>query len=475
MPVLRWTSVNRWLHAVVLLTAAWFGVGYQGEDEFQQVLLVAEHLRGHVDVASLPLDIDAGWRSMLLPLAACGVFESAGILGIRDPFALTFLLRLLTAAFALATMHRLSRAVQEAAPRTRTVLDGLGWFLWFMPVLLVRFNGETWSGLLFALGLALLLEGQPRRTWAIGALWATAIACRPAAAILPLGAMLWVALTRHEPLARALRIVAGGAAALMVLVVLDSLAYGRPIVTLWNYGVAALTGEEAWRFTALPWYQYPLFVLKHATLPIGALLIAALIALLAFDRKHVLVWLLLPFVVLHSALPVKELRFLFPLAPLMPWLLVAGWNAVRPHWSHALRHARWLLVPIGAANALALVVALLTPAGNGRIALARTIARNSDGHAAQVLQVGDWRQWIPAFYLPPGSTENGLVHEAVARAPADAWIIAHASAHVEREARWTAVACATPPWTHRWLRLYGLEDDYDPLVLFRAHDAATDR
>ncbi|MGF7473746.1 hypothetical protein WFJ45_23685, partial [Salmonella enterica subsp. enterica serovar Minnesota] len=64
-------SFHRWcllIAALVYFTAAWFGVGYYGEDEFQQVILYAEHLRGHADAASMPLDYHAHWRGMVLPI-----------------------------------------------------------------------------------------------------------------------------------------------------------------------------------------------------------------------------------------------------------------------------------------------------------------------------------------------------------------------------------------------------------------------
>ena len=105
--------------------------------------------------------------------------------------------------------------------------------------------------------------------------------------------------------------------------------HGSFTLTLWNYGTAVLTGEEAARFTELPWYQYVLFTLKYLTLPIGALVLAAFGTLLVLRPTHVLVWLIVPFLLVHSILPVKEVRFLFPLAPLIPWLLIAAKEAMR--------------------------------------------------------------------------------------------------------------------------------------------------
>lgn len=461
----RWSTP---LAIITLMACAWFGVGLQSEDEFQHVILLAEHLRGHADAASLPIDYHQGWRSMALPLIAAGVFEAAEQCGITSPFALTLLLRMLTAALALWAIGGFIRAVLPSVRgENRQAFILLSWLLWFVPVLHVRFSGEAWSGLLFLRGLTQLLDA--RRPQAIGAWWAAAVLVRPAAAILPLGAALWLMLVKREPWKRIGGMAVGALALLAVGIVADSLAYGRITFTLWNYAGAALTGEEAHRFTALPWYQHLLFGLKYAALPIGAALLAAVAVLLTLNPRHPVLWLLLPFLLAHSLLPNKEPRFLFPLAPLMPWLLMAAWDALCERWPAATRSAgaMRILFPFAAVNALALAIGGTTPAGNGRIRLAEAIHERYGSEAVHIDHLGDWRQWIPPFYLAPGSTEAFVERIVPGKEKRNHLVIARESRGLDRVQSLQRLAVAAPPWTHRFLAWYGLEDGYDPLVLYR--------
>lgn len=461
---------NLLIATVVYLTAAWFGLGYHGEDEFQHVILAAEHLRGHVDAEAMPLDFHAHWRSMLLPVAATGVFETCAVLGITDPFTLTLVLRLLTAAFALWTMHGLNRVLMPMLRmENRLALDVLSWFLWFVPVLQIRFTGEAWSGLLFVRGLSLMLDEKQRNPWVIGAWWGLAVICRPAAAILPLGAWLWALSVKKTEARRLIRMVLGAVAALTAGVIIDRLAYGTITVTLWNYIIAALTGEEAARFTELPWYQYLLFVMKYATAPIALLMLLAMCTLVLLNPRHPLAWIAIPFLIAHSMLPIKEPRFLFPLAPLMPWLLIAAWDTLSARWPLLMGRTFWmrLLFPFAALNALTLIVACTTPAGNGRIHLARTIHQRFGGQPVHIDQLGDWRQWIPPFYLATGSTEVFTDKVIATKDKPVHLVVAKESVGMDHVANLERLVSATPHWTHRFMRWYGLEDGYDPLVLYQ--------
>src|SRR5690606_39751816 len=67
-----------------------------------------------------------------------------------------------------------------------------------------------------------------------------------------------------------------------------------------------------------------------------------------FRSRHVLVWMVLPFVLFHVALPHKELRFLYPLADLMPLLLVMSLDIVMRHWpafTARIQGKGWIIGP----------------------------------------------------------------------------------------------------------------------------------
>lgn len=468
MPFQRWCLL---LATLVYTAAAWFGVGYHAEDEFQQVILIAEHLRGHVDAASLPLDYHSHWRSMVQPLLCAGVFEACEAIGLTDPFQLTLALRLLTAVLALWATHGFIRSVQAGLKQeNQQAFTLLSYFLWFLPVLQIRFTGEAWSSLLFLRGLGMLMEPQGRKARVIGAWFGAAVLFRPAAALLPLGVVLWMMFVQRVEGKRSMALIASMAAVLLLGGVIDSMLYGSATSTLWNYAFAAFTGEEAERFSSLPWYQYALFTVKHAVVPIGALLLLAFAWLVMLRPRHALIGVLVPFLIIHSLLPVKELRFLFPLAPLMPWLLISAWEALQDRWPGTMSRTIWLrmLFPFAAINALALFVAAVTPAGNGKIKLAQAAAERFSGEPVHIDQMADWRPWIPPFFLAPGSTEEFTQKIVVdPENKPNHLVVAHRSQGFDRVSNLERIAVATPRWADRLFAWYKLEDAHDPLVIYR--------
>jgi len=474
---MSFARTNFLIAALVFAIAAWFGVGFQSEDEFHQVISVAQHLRGEASAQDQLMDFHAHWRGMLLPVIAAGVFEAGGLIGLTDPFILALLLRLITATLAMFVLRDLARAVKPSLrAENHQALDVLSWFLWFVPIVLMRFTGETWSALLFARGLTLLIDEKQRSPWAIGAWWGATVIVRPAAAVLPLAAWLWALVVKKEARARLSRMIGGGVVVILASTALDSLCYGTPTMPLWNYLMAALGGQENARFTTLPWHQYVLFTLKYATIPVGVLLMAALVVLLALNRKHVLVWLIIAFLLAHSIVPIKETRFLFPLAALMPWLLVAAWDTLCRRWPVQMQRKLWLqlLFPFAAVNLLALLVAMLTPAGNGRIRLAEAMRANFGDEPVHVDLMGDWRQNIPAFYLSPKSTEAFVDRVLPDQDKPIHLVIAAESEGLDRVNSLQRITTGAPRWSHRYLRWYGLEDGYDPLVLYRPQTGVID-
>ncbi len=473
-------SFHRWsllLAAVVFAIAAWFGVGYHAEDEQRHVIEFAEGLRGNIPEEELAIEYHMRIRSMVQPVLCAAVFEACEAIGISDPFVLTLLLRLITAALALWIIHGFVRSTSLLlVPDLHRPFILLSYFLWFIPVLNIRFTGEAWSGLLFLRGLSLLTGDRTLRQLTFAGLWfGAAILFRPAAAMLPFGAMLWLVAVQRIGWRDVFGLLSASVLMLLLGVAIDSMAYGEPVFTFWNYARAGIGGDEAWRFTTLPWYHHILFIAKYAVPPIGIVLLASFAVLVILRPKHPLVWIITPFLIAHSILPVKELRFLFPLAPLMPWLLVSACAALRERLPGSMRRRVLLVIiisPLVLINAVALVVSIATPAGNGRIRLAQVVEQQFHNMPVRMTCSEDWRICVPPFYLPKRSTAR-FVRELsgsdlqVSEAGEPVVLIQHGppTSITSSGVHLHALAISHPRWTLPFMRLYGLEDGFEPLVL----------
>lgn len=147
--------------AVLCAIAAWCTIGYHNPDEHTQVWEFANYKLGNVPASDLSWEFPAQMRPGLQPfLAYCSVLGASAV-GIANPFAQAFLMRLLCGAAAMFVYWKwckwLERDLRNAAS-VRWMRIGL-LFFWLMPYLNVRFTSENTSAICFFGGLLLLARG----------------------------------------------------------------------------------------------------------------------------------------------------------------------------------------------------------------------------------------------------------------------------------------------------------------------------
>lgn len=481
---------DRWILVVALavhVATAWFSTGFHSADEHYQVIAFAEAKLGHQPVEELPWEHAAQVRSAFLPTLSMLVFLAAGSAGMHDPFVLAFLLRLLTALFALWAVRRFTLAVRHLVPPPlwRAFLFG-SFLLWFLPFLHVRFTGEAWSGLFILLALAALLRPAPARHSFLhaGVFLGLAFLCRPPTLVIALGLGLWLAVEKRAQATRLLQLGLGFLAMALAGLVLDSWFYGQPVLTAWNYLQTGITGDSPHPFTEFPWWYYYAWAVKYAIPLFGIPLLLAFGLACALQPRHFLVWATVPFLVMHMLIPHKDLRFLYPLAGLMPLLLVTAAplaQAQFPRAAQLLRRPairRAVLMVLLGANMLALGAVAFAPAGSGRTRLAAYIHAHYPGQPLQINYQADastvWDIRIPPFYLPPASTDSlvaepcKLLHQGGESVQLLITDQGPPLCEVAGAARWVKVEDALPGWKQFLLRAYAWEDHRPRWALYEA-------
>ena len=109
----------------------------------------------------------------------------------------------------------------------------------------------------------------------------------------------------------------------------------------------------------------------------GAILISVII-LLIYDRNNILLWTTIPFVLFHSLVAHKEMRFLFPLVNFLPLMLMQAYQLMenKIRMNESLRYvSRSLLIALLIINLGGLTMMLFKPAGNGSVRLMHYISR----------------------------------------------------------------------------------------------------
>ncbi|THH41311.1 glycosyltransferase family protein [Neolewinella litorea] len=357
-----------WLAAaVLLLLTANFSVGYHQADEHFQILEYAAYKLGLADAQDLPWEWHDRMRPALQPFLAYLAYLLVGWGDHANPFTVALLLRLLSAAFTLAVAFAVFRRYQTAFP------PPLGWifgltvlFHWFAYYNGVRFSSENWSGLAAVAGFlsyplyltrreATLTPDGGRSALIAGMWFGLAFLIRYQIALLVVGFGLWLLVVHREKLRNLLLLVAGGLGTLAVCYPLSYWLYGEWSLPAWNYFAANLIEGKAATYGTRPWYAYVELVFLRGIPPLSLLYLAGFGTFCYSYRRDPVAWMGLAFVVAHSLLARKDIRFLYPLTPLLPVYLVGALAAFLP-WVADRWHRKWWRV---AASLMAIINILL--------------------------------------------------------------------------------------------------------------------
>lgn len=355
-----------------LLTAV-FSVGFFSWDEHYQTLEFLSPRLGRGSVADLPWEYAEAARPWFQPGLYYLLISFLRLLGVENAAHWALWLRVFSAVLSWSTLFTLTIVSfqwfkSESSCRMAIVLTG---FLCFLPFVGVRTSSENLSACAFFLGLSSYF--LVRRPWNLvlsGALMGAAIQFRYQDALMVLGFLGYLIYSgvAASGCATAERrayqndlaaFLASVLAVTLAGVAVDAWGYGRWTFVPLNYFRANILQGRANAFSRDPLWFYPI---RYSELmpPIGAIAFLALI--LGWIRKplHVLTWVTLPFFVIHCLITHKEVRFLFPMIPAVPFLIVFGLESLseaklRKTW----RSVRWILVP---ANFMLLVIFMFKPA-----------------------------------------------------------------------------------------------------------------
>ena len=403
-----------WIAGGLFLLAAVCSTGHHQGDEHFQILEFAAYKLGRAEAADLTWEFHERMRPALQPAVAYAVSRLLQLFGADDPFLVAGVLRGISGAVTLLLLYYMHQRFRSAV--SADLLRGFTLFLlfhWCAYYTGVRFSSETWGGL-SAIGGLLAYPLPPAddrsftpaargNAWLAGALFGLAFLFRYQMAVFVAGWFLWwLILYRREP-AQLLRTVTAGLLVLALAYPLTFWLYGEWTLPAWNYLTANLIEGRAAAYGTLPVWAYLELVVLRGIPPLGiAYLLGTLFFLYRFRRDPV-AWCVGVFVLVHSLLGRKDIRFLYPLIPLLPILLTASWQDLRHRITYK-KINRWLFHVCVVLNIALLAVVLLRPAAS-EIAPLRYVYRTYPGPAVLCGPQAGFLQAegaTPRFYLRSG-------------------------------------------------------------------------
>ncbi|NHA07723.1 mannosyltransferase [Mucilaginibacter sp. HC2] len=331
IPQTKKTNFFVFIVLLFYLFVAFKSSGYIQPDEHYQIIEFANYKLGLLPVDRLAWEFRSEIRSGLQPMICYVLFKLFGYLKVTDGYDLAFLLRAVTAIFSVIVIRQFIEAYRPCVAKSLQVyFIFLSYLLWFLPYINIRFSSETWSGLFLMLTLTAIqkyrYQEYKKSYFIIGLLLGISIIFRYQSALFVIGILFWFVFVKKIKIQNFLTILLAVLLVMATGLVIDYWLYGKFTFSIYNYFYVNLIQGVSNKFGTSPFYQYALYILNAPSILFGILIIIAFFTLLYYDAKNLLFWVIIPFIIIHSIIPHKELRFLFPLVNLSPLLLILSYQ-----------------------------------------------------------------------------------------------------------------------------------------------------
>ena len=325
---------------VIHLICALFSAGYYHVDEHFQILEFTSLKLEMAQEDDLPWEYYSQLRPTLQPALAYIIISVFKSISLNNPFIHAVILRLISAILSLLCMYTLIFAF-DSELRTDFLKRWflfLSLFIWFLPYLHVRFSSENWSGFIFWIGFALVysrdmkllaLERFHLRELLDGMILGFSFVVRFQVGLLIAGLILWLFFIKKERPLKLFAVITGISISILIGLLIDYWFYGEWTFTAWNYFQVNIIESKAAEFGVQPWWFYLIEIFLKGFPPYSILIIISVLFIWIYYPRNVLTWITIPYLIIHFLIGHKELRFLFPLANIIPILLVLSIQVVK--------------------------------------------------------------------------------------------------------------------------------------------------
>ncbi len=326
--------------AFIFLLSAYINFSYLHPDEYFQIVEFASFKLGITPASSLSWEYAEHVRPALQPFLAYEVFRFLDFIPIRDHYTHLFTLRFLSAFFTVFSISIFCRAnLRLIVPEYHRLFIIITFLFWPPYMFGVHFSSETWSGdcMLLATSLLLYLDGDNLNGkhslfyFITGLLLGFAFLFRFQTAFFSIGIGAWLLFISREKFTAIIMLILGVAASMLVGLVIDRWFYGEWVCTPYLYFESNILKGVASEFGTKPFYTYFIWLVTFLCPPIGLAAIFGLIFLFIKLPKNIYTWILLPFLLAHSLIGHKELRFMFPLFLYTPVVCIVVYQCMREH------------------------------------------------------------------------------------------------------------------------------------------------
>lgn len=348
--------------------------GYHHPDEHYQIIEFAAYKAWGFPQKDLAWEFNEEIRSSIQPWTCVALLSLFKHLGLKNPYLIATILRIISSLICFSAIGFFVYKTKHIFSKKMFIpYMLLSYLMWYLPYVCSRFSSETWSGMLLLVAIGLLIDSNREKStqsvnfMLVGILFGFSFLFRFQIAVAIIGVIIWLIIYRKESFHNIFMLCLGGIIVIHIGVMLDFFFYHSLTYTFWSYFQVNIMHGVASNFGIAPWYYYFTEIFKYAFLPFGIILCFSLLIHLLWNRKEVWLWIFIPFVLMHTFIPHKEIRFLFPLAFFTPMLVLKSYSIVKDRFK--LEYINVLTTTVlsllVAMNVCCLLVCAYAPAGNG--------------------------------------------------------------------------------------------------------------
>ncbi len=310
---------------IVHLITAFFSEGFFQFDEHFQILEFLGHKLNGTSANDLPWEYREQIRPWFQVLLYYIILLPLKSLGLTSPFIQATLLRIVTSAFSIASLFYLKDYLPLKEKRQKLVFLVLS-LTWFAPMIHVRASSENLSASFIFFGLVLLFKNLKNETIIKGILAGLALGgaylVKSQLSVAVAFLWFWLVLFNHKAWRTYLGVSLGILITIGLGVVIDYWGYQEWTFTTLNYFKVNILEDRVSGFGIDPWWNY----LKYSFMK-GIPLLSLPFILGTFyywykKPKDPITWLTLPFFLIHCFIGHKELRFIFLVVLLSPYMMI---------------------------------------------------------------------------------------------------------------------------------------------------------
>lgn len=349
--------------ALLFFVAAFSSVGILHFDEHFQILEFLSHkLHG-----SAGEELAWEFKEQIRPWTQVGgyYFLAAPLKSFISVRGIEFLFRLLSSLLFLGALSSIFVTFEkDIKNKWAYLLTSL--FLWFMPYLSARISSEVVAGAIGAIGVGLLIRKKEvllREMLLISFLFTLCFYIRFHMAFLLIALLAHGLVFKTHSYKTLFSIVGLSGLFLIPMLLIDYWGYGSFVFTPWNYFEANILKGIAAKFGVLPFWWYFYFAQRTIGPGMGVVVLLSVLWFWARNPRHVITWMTLFFVLIHSLIGHKELRFIFPIVFFIPYILIKTFEdiSIKVSSLNARRALAGLLLILGAVNLIYLIAAATRP------------------------------------------------------------------------------------------------------------------